>query len=67
VIVDEVFDALAAVTATGMGVLVVEQDVQRALEACARGYLLIEGRIVTAGTTEALRSTDEVRQRVRGM
>jgi len=67
VIVDEVFDALAAVTATGMGVLVVEQDVQRALEACARGYLLIEGRIVTAGTTEALRSTDEVRQRVLGL
>jgi branched-chain amino acid transport system ATP-binding protein len=60
VIVDEVFDALAAVSATGMGVLVVEQDVQRALEACARGYLLIEGRIVTAGTTDALRSTDEV-------
>jgi branched-chain amino acid transport system ATP-binding protein len=67
VIVDEVFDALAAVTATGMGVVVVEQDVQRALEACGRGYLLIEGRIVTAGTTEALRSTDEVRQRVLGM
>ncbi|MCL6641234.1 MAG: ABC transporter ATP-binding protein [Candidatus Rokubacteria bacterium] len=67
VIVDEVFDALAEVTASGMGVLVVEQDVQRALEACGRGYLLIEGRIVTAGTTEALRSTDEVRQRVLGM
>jgi branched-chain amino acid transport system ATP-binding protein len=67
VIVDEVFDALAAVSATGMGVLVVEQDVQRALEACARGYLLIEGRIVTAGSTAALRSTDEVRQRVLGM
>jgi branched-chain amino acid transport system ATP-binding protein len=67
VIVDEVFDALAEVAATGMGVLVVEQDVQRALEACARGYLLIEGRIVTEGTTEALRSTNEVRQRVLGM
>lgn len=67
VIVDEVFDALAAVTQTGVGVLVVEQDVQRALAACGRGYLLIEGRIVTSGTTEALRSTDEVRQRVLGM
>ena len=67
VIVDEVFDALAAVSATGMGVVVVEQDVQRALEACSRGYLIIEGRIATSGTTEALRSTDEVRQRVLGM
>jgi branched-chain amino acid transport system ATP-binding protein len=67
VIVDEVFDALAAVSSAGMGVLVVEQDVQRALEACTRGYLLIEGRIVIAGSTDALRSTDEVRQRVLGV
>jgi branched-chain amino acid transport system ATP-binding protein len=67
VIIDQVFDALAAVTASGIGVLVVEQDVERALAACSRGYVLIEGRIVTAGSTDALRSTDEVRQRVLGM
>jgi branched-chain amino acid transport system ATP-binding protein len=67
VIVDQVFDALAAVSATGIGVLVVEQDVQRALSACSRGYVLIEGRIVTSGSTDALRATDEVRQRVLGM
>jgi branched-chain amino acid transport system ATP-binding protein len=67
VIVDLVFDALASVRASGIGVLVVEQDVERALEASSRGYVLIEGRIVTSGTTDALRSTDEVRQRVLGM
>ena len=67
VIVDQVFDALASVLATGIGVLVVEQDVERALEASSRGYVLIEGRIVTSGSTDALRSTDEVRQRVLGM
>jgi branched-chain amino acid transport system ATP-binding protein len=67
VIIDQVFDALGSVTASGIGVLVVEQDVERALEASSRGYVLIEGRIVTSGTTEMLRSTDEVRQRVLGM
>jgi branched-chain amino acid transport system ATP-binding protein len=67
VIVDLVFDALSAVIASGIGVLVVEQDVERALQACSRGYVLIEGRIVTSGTTAALRATDEVRQRVLGM
>jgi branched-chain amino acid transport system ATP-binding protein len=66
-VVDEVFEAIAAVTATGVGVLLVEQDVERALEACARGYVLIEGHIVTAGTAAQLRETAEVRQRVLGM
>jgi branched-chain amino acid transport system ATP-binding protein len=67
VIVDEVFDAIAAVTAAGVGVLLVEQDVERALDASSRGYVLIEGRIVTSGTTAQLRETAEVRQRVLGM
>ena len=55
------------VNATGVSVLVVEQDVERALDAASRGYLLIEGRMVASGTTRQLRDTDEVRQRVLGM
>jgi branched-chain amino acid transport system ATP-binding protein len=67
VVVDQVFDALAAVTGAGIALLVVEQDVERALEACSRGYLLVEGRVVAAGTSAELRDTAEVRQRVLGM
>jgi branched-chain amino acid transport system ATP-binding protein len=67
VIVDEVFRAIDAVAATGVGVLLVEQDVERALSSCGRGYLLIEGRIMAAGTTEQLRDDAGVRQRVLGM
>jgi branched-chain amino acid transport system ATP-binding protein len=67
VVVDEVFDALATVTATGVGVLVVEQDVERALDAANRGYLILEGRIVASGTSGQLRDTAEVRERVLGM
>ena len=66
-IVDEVFDALRLITDTGVAVLLVEQDVERALAASDRGYLLIEGRIAATGTAAQLRDTDEVRQRVLGL
>jgi branched-chain amino acid transport system ATP-binding protein len=66
-IVDEVFDALRLITQTGVAVLLVEQDVERALAASDRGYLLIEGRIAATGTAAQLRDTDEVRQRVLGL
>ena len=67
VILDEVFHAIATIAATGVGVLLVEQDVERALSACSRGYLLIEGRITAAGTTDHLREDADVRQRVLGI
>jgi len=67
VVVDEVFDAIAAVVTTGVAVLLVEQDVERALEAAGRGYVLIEGRIAAGGPTAQLRDAAEVRQRVLGL
>ena len=67
VVVDEVFHAVTAVAATGVGVLLVEQDVERALSTCSRGYLLIEGRITAAATTAQLRDDAGVRQRVLGI
>ena len=66
-IVDEVFDALRLITQTGVAVLLVEQDVERALAASDRGYLLIEGRIAAHDNATRLRDTDEVRQRVLGL
>jgi branched-chain amino acid transport system ATP-binding protein len=67
VVVDQVFDAVAAITATGVGVLLVEQDVERALDLGVRAYLLIEGRVVTEGTSAELRATDSVRRAVLGL
>jgi branched-chain amino acid transport system ATP-binding protein len=67
VILDEVFHAIAEVAATGVGILLVEQDVERALSTCSRGYLLIEGRITATGTTAHLREDANVRQRVLGI
>jgi branched-chain amino acid transport system ATP-binding protein len=64
VIVDEVFDALAAIGARGVSILLVEQDIDRALDLAARGYLLTEGRIVTGGPVAELRDNPQVRQGV---
>lgn len=66
VIVDEVFDAIQAINATGVTVLMVEQDVHRTLEIAHRGYLLIEGRIAVSGTSDELRASAEVREKVLG-
>ncbi|HEX6337214.1 MAG TPA: ABC transporter ATP-binding protein [Jiangellaceae bacterium] len=67
VVMDEVFDAITTIRADGVGVLLVEQDVERALDISDRGYLLIEGRIVTAGTAAELRGNAEVRSSVLGL
>ena len=67
VIVDEVFDVISSINDTGVSVLLVEQDVERALEASGRAYLLTEGRIVTHGTAAELRRSADVRQRVLGL
>ena len=67
VVLDEVFDALVRVGAQGVSILLVEQDVERALGLAARAYLLIEGRIAATGTSAELRDSDLVRAAVLGI
>jgi branched-chain amino acid transport system ATP-binding protein len=67
VIVDELFDVITSINASGVSVLMVEQNVERALEIASRGYLLSEGKIVMAGTSDELRASGEVRRAVLGM
>jgi len=59
--------AIQAVNARGVSVLLVEQDVDRALEIASRGYLLGERRVVTSGPAARLRDSDEVRRSVLGV
>jgi branched-chain amino acid transport system ATP-binding protein len=67
VVVDEVFDVIRAINASGVAVLLVEQNVERALELSSRAYLLIEGRVAVEGTAAELRSNPEVRRTVLGL
>jgi len=66
VVLDEVFAAVQAINAEGVSVLLVEQDVERALAVSSRAYLLAEGRVVTSGPVDQLRDNPEVRRSVLG-
>jgi branched-chain amino acid transport system ATP-binding protein len=67
VIVDEVFEVIESVRATGVSVLLVEQNVQRALDISTRAYLLSEGRIVLEGAADEMSRDPAVRRAVLGV
>jgi branched-chain amino acid transport system ATP-binding protein len=67
VVTDEVFEAIAAINDTGVSVLLVEQDIDRACEISTRGYLLAEGRIIAAAPADRLRDNEDVRRDVLGI
>jgi branched-chain amino acid transport system ATP-binding protein len=67
VIVDEVFDTIGQINHTGVAILLVEQNVRRALDIASRGYLLSEGRIRMAGTAEELMGNAELQRTVLGI
>jgi branched-chain amino acid transport system ATP-binding protein len=62
IIVDTLFDLIEKVHRSGLGVLLVEQNVVRALEVSSRGYVLAEGRVVLEGTRDELLGSERVRQ-----
>jgi branched-chain amino acid transport system ATP-binding protein len=51
---DEVFDRVAAINATGVTIIMVEQNARRCLEICSRGYVLDQGRNAYTDTGRAL-------------
>jgi branched-chain amino acid transport system ATP-binding protein len=67
VVVDEVFEAIQAVGAQGVSILLVEQDVERALDISSRACLLVEGRVVAEGPSADLRASADVRRSVLGL
>src|SRR3954470_1524860 len=62
VIVDVLFDAIAEIHSAGVAMLLVEQNVRRALAISDRGYLLSDGAIVRTGTAAELLDDAEVRR-----
>jgi branched-chain amino acid transport system ATP-binding protein len=53
-LVDEVMDALGRIAATGMTIVLVEQNIHRALDFVDRAYVIENGRTVLTGTRESL-------------
>ena len=62
-----VYEAIAAVAATGLTILLVEQNTETALEIASRGYVLAHGRIVAAGESGALRGSAVLQEAFLGL
>ena len=60
--VQKVFETIRAVAATGVTILLVEQNAKLALEAASRGYVMESGRITLADSAPALLADPRIRQ-----
>jgi branched-chain amino acid transport system ATP-binding protein len=67
VVVDGIYQAMRRLKQEGVGLLVVEQNVRRALREADRCYVLEAGRISLEGPADALRSDERVAQIVTGV
>ena len=65
--VDELLAIVQRIAAQGVTVLMVEQNVRKALQVAQRGYVLERGRIVASGEASDLLQSDVVRQAYLGV
>jgi len=61
IVMDELFDKILEVAATGIAILMVEQNARQALDIADRGYVLVQGANRFTDTGEALLANPEVR------
>jgi len=61
-VVDQMFAIIRAIHEEGVAILLVEQNVVRALDIADRAYVLEEGRMVAEGTPSALRQEARIQE-----
>jgi branched-chain amino acid transport system ATP-binding protein len=67
VVARTIFDDLERINRGGLTILLVEQNVLRALQLCHRGYVLENGRIALEGAREALLASPHIKQAYLGL
>jgi branched-chain amino acid transport system ATP-binding protein len=67
IVVEAIYEAIGKVRARGMTVLVVEQDVQIALEQADRGYVLDVGHLIMSGAASDLLANPKIREAYLGI
>ncbi len=66
-LVDKIFEVIREIRKNGVTIILVEQDVQEALEICDRAYVIQTGRVVMEGTGEELLSSDTIQKAFLGL
>ena len=66
-IVDQIFDAILEINNQGVAILMVEQNVVKALQLANRGYVIEEGRIVQGGDAHTLLGDSRIKQAYLGL
>jgi branched-chain amino acid transport system ATP-binding protein len=66
-VVDQMFEIVRAIHDEGVAILLVEQNVVRALQIADRAYVLEEGRVVAAGLPSVLREQSRIREAYLGL
>jgi branched-chain amino acid transport system ATP-binding protein len=61
-LVEKNFEIIAQIHATGVGILVVEQNANMALSIADRGYVLQTGEVVLSGPASELQASDELKK-----
>jgi branched-chain amino acid transport system ATP-binding protein len=67
VMVKLIFDNLTQINGQGTSILLVEQNVPRALQLCHRGYVIENGRIVLDGSRADLQGSGHIKQAYLGL
>ncbi len=67
VMVKLIFDTLKSINAEGTTILLVEQNVRKALELSTRAYVLENGRIALSGSREVLLRSEELKRAYLGV
>ena len=67
IVVEQMFAAIRALHASGMTILLVEQNLMAALEIATRGYVIETGQVKLSGTAEELRADPKIRAAYLGL
>lgn len=62
IVMDELFDRILEIAATGIAILMVEQNARQALNVADHGFVLVQGRNRFTDTGEALLANEDVRR-----
>jgi len=62
ILVDQIYETIAEIARSGMAILLVEQNANRALSVASRGYVLETGRVVLADASAELQVNPEVQK-----